>query len=273
MKILIWLFCAFIYGLIVTTLSHVGILLGGLPTVILAGLLMSLAKHMCKKYDDHKAACEVYPCEQMPISNISEECVSDQVNSITEQIPVPISSPAAHPVGKQRYCKLCGNPVDTDTRKCTNCGKQYLRNPLKSIPRSTLITFSLLCICLILSLVTINRQTKKIISLEATVSQLNSTITDLNSTVTSRESAIAQYREQIEAKNKRTQKLVSENNELEEKSYYVDRNIAFIREDGTRVYHRYDCFMYKYSDSPFSVYSISSAMNKGYKPCSYCRGR
>ena len=28
---------------------------------------------------------------------------------------------------KQRYCKYCGGAIDHDTKKCTKCGKQYLR--------------------------------------------------------------------------------------------------------------------------------------------------
>lgn len=30
-------------------------------------------------------------------------------------------------VTKKRYCKLCGGTIDSNTRKCTNCGKQYFK--------------------------------------------------------------------------------------------------------------------------------------------------
>lgn len=31
---------------------------------------------------------------------------------------------------KKRYCKLCGSLIDNNTKKCTNCGKQYFKYKL-----------------------------------------------------------------------------------------------------------------------------------------------
>lgn len=51
MKILIWIGCAFIFGLINATCIAVGISLGGIPTVLIAAALFFLAKLLCKKWD------------------------------------------------------------------------------------------------------------------------------------------------------------------------------------------------------------------------------
>ncbi len=48
-KILIWLNCALVYGVIVTACSVAGIQLGGLPTVLFAGLAIFLARYLCSR--------------------------------------------------------------------------------------------------------------------------------------------------------------------------------------------------------------------------------
>lgn len=54
MKILIWVLCFFGYGLITTTLSGAGILLGAIPTMLLLGGTIWLAKVLCKSWDERK---------------------------------------------------------------------------------------------------------------------------------------------------------------------------------------------------------------------------
>lgn len=148
MKILIWLFCAFIYSFIVTVLSYVGISLGGLPTVLLAGFLILIAKRMCKKLDASKIADENDTDDIQPLPTVNETHVigSPAPNEVLVTHDSPSPSPAMRSVAKQRFCKLCGHPINHDTKKCTHCGKQYFRNPLRSIPISTIVFFCFLCI-------------------------------------------------------------------------------------------------------------------------------
>lgn len=56
MKILIWLLCAMVYGLTLTVLSYCGISLGGLPTVLLAGLLLWITRTLCRRIDNKRAS-------------------------------------------------------------------------------------------------------------------------------------------------------------------------------------------------------------------------
>lgn len=55
MKFLIWFLCMLGYGVIRTLIESSGIILGGLPTVILLGGAMALANILCKAWDAHKA--------------------------------------------------------------------------------------------------------------------------------------------------------------------------------------------------------------------------
>lgn len=52
MKILIWFLCLFAHAFITTLLKSNGILLGGIPTALLIGGAMWLAKTLCKKWDE-----------------------------------------------------------------------------------------------------------------------------------------------------------------------------------------------------------------------------
>lgn len=54
MKILIWFLCILVYAIITVLLNMSGIILGGIPTVILVGGAMWLAKTLCKKWDERK---------------------------------------------------------------------------------------------------------------------------------------------------------------------------------------------------------------------------
>lgn len=54
MKILIWFLCILVYAVITVLLNMSGIILGGIPTVILVGGAMWLAKTLCKKWDERK---------------------------------------------------------------------------------------------------------------------------------------------------------------------------------------------------------------------------
>lgn len=54
MKVLIWVLCIFANALITTILKESGILLGAIPTMILFGAMLWLARTLCKKWDEHK---------------------------------------------------------------------------------------------------------------------------------------------------------------------------------------------------------------------------
>lgn len=71
MKILIWLVCAFLYGIIVTALAFCGIALGGVPAAIIAGALFLLARHLCARIE-RKAAAKNFVQDSVSIPEITD---------------------------------------------------------------------------------------------------------------------------------------------------------------------------------------------------------
>lgn len=49
-----------------------------------------------------------------------------------EETPV-VTTKVSQKKNKQRYCKLCGQPIDNTTKKCTGCGKQYFKARFKPL--------------------------------------------------------------------------------------------------------------------------------------------
>lgn len=55
MKILIWLGCALVYGIVQTVARSQGVVLGGLPTALLAFVAIAAAFSLCKLWDKRKS--------------------------------------------------------------------------------------------------------------------------------------------------------------------------------------------------------------------------
>lgn len=51
-KVLIWIGCIFIHSFVIMLINKSGILLGGIPTVILIGCMFLVANILCKKVDN-----------------------------------------------------------------------------------------------------------------------------------------------------------------------------------------------------------------------------
>ena len=58
MKVLIWVGCIFSLALILTLIASSGFILGGLPSVLLFGGMIFLAKTLCKQWDNRHAKTE-----------------------------------------------------------------------------------------------------------------------------------------------------------------------------------------------------------------------
>lgn len=54
MKFLIWFSCIFANAIITAIIKEAGVILGAIPTVLLVGATMWLARTLCKKWDKHK---------------------------------------------------------------------------------------------------------------------------------------------------------------------------------------------------------------------------
>jgi len=64
-------------------------------------------------------------------------------------------------------------------------------------------------------------------------------------------------------------KYFGEKNEKEKVLTFFRKHIAFIVDNGSRVYHTYDCRIFQNADS-YWAYNVAAAEGDGYSPCAEC---
>lgn len=180
---------------------------------------------------------------------------------------------------KIRYCSRCGSLIDSETKKCTGCGKQYFRGfRHKKVPVSKKSTVSVIVLTLLLVAVSalsvwqyvnvqeimtekqtvMEQQEQKIADLEQKIEET----ADLKQQLRVRENAIKLLQE----------KIGNLEDEIEESIpliSFVDKHVVFIENDGTNKYHKFECI--KFKRKSFWVYNTEAAKGKGYTPCSLCQ--
>lgn len=95
MKVVIWILCILVYSVLQTVLRGQGIILGGVPTVLLALVLVFLpAPAICKAWDKHKAKKVAIPPERWytcqkcgQLVREGEKCDCEQVAPAQEEQP------------------------------------------------------------------------------------------------------------------------------------------------------------------------------------------
>lgn len=181
---------------------------------------------------------------------------ADQQSAPTSMAPTNKHSTSYSPNRKLRYCSHCGKIIDHNTKKCTGCGKQYFRG----IPWKLLVKVALI-LMLITSCVFNYYFYNEIKSLESENEVLEKQVDVLTNDKIRLERS-KQYL--LADKNNLINKIESYSSKIS----FFDQFIVFVVDDGTKLYHTYDCS--KFGDESFWAYNISAAENKGYKPCSLC---
>lgn len=123
---------------------------------------------------------------------------------------------------KTQYCKKCGNLIDSKTKKCTVCGKQYF----KGLRIKTLLYLFLIILFVV-----------AIIILSVKLNNANL------------------YKERY-------------NDIYDEYNFYHSKAVI-VADDDTNLYHSYTCE--DLNTSSFWVYNKEAAKGKGFKPCPNCR--
>ncbi|MBE6810080.1 MAG: zinc-ribbon domain-containing protein [Ruminococcaceae bacterium] len=132
MKVLIWIVCYFVIALITTALKENGVILGGIPTVILWLLVFFPARRLCKFWDEHKASprskttmqstrfCKECGQRLLDNSKFCSKCGADTSNDdIIEQ-------------GNEKFCSVCGADVSHDKEYCHICYKKLNETDIKN---------------------------------------------------------------------------------------------------------------------------------------------
>lgn len=175
-----------------------------------------------------------------------------QPKEYNKTVSIP-ESPVAEKKSK-KYCSRCGNPIDPDTKKCRGCGKQYFKGiPWKKfLGIITILSFALN--------VHFYFKTMELTDINALLETENGTL-----------------KEEIDGLKFDIYELKTRKGELERKldTYaeeiaFYDEYIVFVADDGSRLYHNYDCAFFQNCTS-FWVYGFEEAERKGYKPCSLCQ--
>lgn len=161
---------------------------------------------------------------------------------------------------KQRYCKLCGSPIDPTTKKCTECGKQYFRpHVAKSIILGVLIFF--LFAALYHSYREINQYQKQIAHLQQNILDLES---ELNSIEKEKNRLYEQYR----AKFSEAYDLAQNYNDLRKTYAVCENDVVVVNSvDEWRMYHKCECPWAQINAGTKKIYLKQTAISMGYKPC------
>lgn len=214
-----------IFCIITINLSDTNATWNAAPAILYYGINCALLTKKGKKRKDDTHASE----STMP----SPDCTAPEYSEHTE--PKPIEHLPKRSSPKRKYCSRCGKLVNHRTKKCTGCGKQYLKG--FSI-KDTL--FIILSAALIASLIG------------------NIHLYSLNTQINERNSELA---DQVVA-------LKQKNRTNSEKVQFIDNYIVFVEDDGTNRYHKYECS--KFIGNYFWAFNTESAVGNGYKPCPLC---
>lgn len=181
-----------------------------------------------------------------------------------EAAPAP-AQPSAAPRPKANFCKLCGDPIDPVTRKCTGCKKQYFRPPVFADKHYFIAATAVACVVVVLLLFALASQRS---SHEAEIAKLNTRISELEDEAALLERANESYSNTVSNLRKNNTEMEDRISTLESEIRFYDNHVVFIGDDGTRKYHNYDC---PYLDlTYFWAYNTEAAVDRGYKPCSHC---
>ena len=162
-----------------------------------------------------------------------------------------------------KSCSCCGNTIDPITRKCCVCGKQYF----KSISAKT-VCIILLSVLLAASLVGNIIQCVTNVTLRAKADDLGQDNASLKTEVAELKKDVADYKDDV-ADLKGSKEYYYEywyNNN--DKIDLMDSSVVFIEDDGTNLYHKYECN--KFVGNDWWAHNVEYAEYLGYNPCSLC---
>ena len=106
MKVLIWFLCIFANALITVLLKYAGITLGGIPTALLLGVMIWLARTLCKKWDEHKASKTPIQPPEINVKSVEKELPTEK---------------------KILFCRKCGERLIDNSQFCRKCGTEVIK--------------------------------------------------------------------------------------------------------------------------------------------------
>ena len=118
MKVLIWVLCLFLNALITTIIKDNGVILGAIPTVILYGVTIWLARTLCKRWDERKT-------DKTPDQTVKDD-VSPASDKSNDTPATTIVEPADS-TARIQFCRKCGEKLVENSRFCRKCGTEIVK--------------------------------------------------------------------------------------------------------------------------------------------------
>lgn len=184
-------------------------------------------------------ACELaIDKDVQSVPNIERAVVREEAtnqNTTAEPVPTKVKT-------KRKYCARCGNVIDSATKKCTGCGKQYFKGISWKLIVSGMVGVLLVSSCVInvCQYVALSEANDTIANLQKRNVALQGDVDDLKSDLSSQKSKIE----------------------------FFDEHVVFVEDDGTKLFHKYECE--RFVGNYYWAYNVELARYNGYKPCSRC---
>ena len=243
---------------------------GAGPLFLWGSISYIILKKYCLKSETPIAKTVVYPSnDKNPIHINVSECrnAADEYGSgillqqnpePTEQTPSPEPKPYVPPVQPVitrlvSYCVRCGGVLDPVTHKCGVCGKRRS----EGVSGKTVGIVVLSVLLAITISVTFLGSAKYIEEYE-----------DLTHDNAFLKSKIAEQRDEIVELKNRIQELEGTEAASYQKLKFFEDNVVFILDDGTNLYHKYECELFV--DGRYWAHNVEYAEYQGYVPCPLC---
>lgn len=158
-----------------------------------------------------------------------------------------------------KYCTHCGAEIDLEAVVCVSCGcvagdinpvtAPEQKKPKRKIGRIACVVAGILVLC-----ISVAANIYQAASYAENTAKLQSDIDAL----TTRNTALKDY----------TTELQRDLREYEALAEFCDEFVVFVEDDGTSLYHKFECS--KFKGSSFWVFNIAAAEVEGYDPCPSC---
>ncbi|MBQ6430307.1 MAG: hypothetical protein IJJ99_00305 [Oscillospiraceae bacterium] len=110
---------------------------------------------------------------------------------------------------------------------------------------------------------------KQVVSLEDKTAVLEGQATALEEQTAALEEQLASRDMEYDELEEKAAGLETDKSKLQQKLNFINANVAFLPNDGTYLYHTGDCT--HFDKTGFLVFSVSTAISWGYRPCPYCQ--
>lgn len=78
MKALIWFVCCFVFAFVQMLIKDAGIILGGIPTALIAVLTFTIAKKLCFRWDLHRLATKA-KAKGMTVNELVKKATKQEI--------------------------------------------------------------------------------------------------------------------------------------------------------------------------------------------------